>query len=118
MPKPERINFRISPADREKLKQVCELTGLDEPTALRACVVAFIEHVEEHGGIWLPLAILPKDQVPPKSQPLAPAAARNAAGAPATDSTRFSTSDPTPDELAHPTTHPKKPTTYKRKSSS
>ena len=60
MGKDDRLHFRLDPEARKKLQRACELTGLDEPTALRACIQAFIEHIEQNGGIWLPLAIVPK----------------------------------------------------------
>jgi hypothetical protein len=80
MGKDIRLHFRLDPAARERLRKVCELTGLDEPTAMRACIQAFIEHVEEKGGIWLPLAIVPKDSTPPKAHAAKPPAARTRAG--------------------------------------
>lgn len=83
MGKDERLHLRLDTEARKKLLRACELTGLDEATALRACVSAFIEYVEENGGIWLPLAILPKSTVK-KSLP------------PSTDSTRFSINEDSP----------------------
>ena len=62
MSKPDRINFRLDPVARRRLQRACELTGLDEPTALRACIQAFVEHIEAEGGIWLPLAIVPQEK--------------------------------------------------------
>jgi hypothetical protein len=69
MAKDVRMHFRLDPVAREKLQRACELTGLDEPSAMRACIQAFIEHIEENGGIWLPLAIVPKSGAPPGKIP-------------------------------------------------
>ena len=56
--KPERINVRLTPELRRRLIAVCESTGLDEPTALRALVEAFCNRVERDKGIWLPLDVV------------------------------------------------------------
>ena len=60
MSKDDRLHFRLDPVAREKLRKVCAVTGLDEPTALRACISAFIEYVEAHGEITLPLRVVPR----------------------------------------------------------
>lgn len=62
MPKDSRIHLRLDPTERDKLQKVCDFTGLDEPTALRACVNALIEYIETHGEIRLPLAVIPKSK--------------------------------------------------------
>ena len=64
MAKDDRMHFRLDPAARAKLKKACALTGLDEAGALRACIQAFTDYVDQHGGIFLPLAIVPQSKIP------------------------------------------------------
>lgn len=60
MSKDHRLHFRLDDKARNRLKEACALTGLDEATALRACILAFVDYVEQTGEIRLPLAVVPK----------------------------------------------------------
>jgi len=60
MSKTEQLHFRLDGNARERLREACKLTGLDEASALRACITAFINHVEKTGEIRLPLCITEK----------------------------------------------------------
>lgn len=60
MTKNTRITVRLPDSLRSELEEVCKLTGLDEPTVVRACLEAFVERVKNEGEIRLPLAIVSK----------------------------------------------------------
>ena len=109
MSKDTRLHFRLDNAAREKLREVCKLTGLDEATALRACIKAFIEYIEEHGEIRLPLAVVPKAkaQIP---APSFPSTARPAPGE------GFSLSEPPPAAAARRETPAAQPRITKTRS--
>lgn len=74
MAKDARIHFRLREDLRERLLHVCKITGLDEPTIIRACIEAFIDHVESTGEIRLPLAVIPKSEAGKKTSGGAPSA--------------------------------------------
>jgi len=63
MSKDHRLHFRLDDKARNRLKEACALTGLDEATALRACILAFVDYVEQTGEIRLPLAVVPKPKI-------------------------------------------------------
>jgi hypothetical protein len=71
--KDTRITMRLTPELRKRLLAVCAKTGLDEPTAVRALIEGFCETVEQRGGIWLPLSVVPKS---PTGAPSFPSTAR------------------------------------------
>lgn len=60
MSKNQQLHFRLDESARERLREACKITGLDEATALRACILAFVNHVEKTGEIRLPLCITEK----------------------------------------------------------
>lgn len=63
MTKNTRITVRLPDSLRSDLEEVCKLTGLDEPTVVRACLEAFVDTVRRKGEIRLPLAIISKLQL-------------------------------------------------------
>jgi|GEM_PF-3630180 len=63
MTKNTRITVRLPDSLRNELEEVCRITGLDEPTVVRACLEAFVEVVKRDGEIRLPLAIISKLQL-------------------------------------------------------
>jgi hypothetical protein len=58
--KDHRITVRLSSELQAEIAEVCRITGLDEPTIIRECLKAFVDHVKDTGEIRLPLAIVPK----------------------------------------------------------
>jgi hypothetical protein len=110
MAKADRINVRLEPALRERLRRICKLTGLDEPTALRACVEAFVDYIETHGEIRLPLAIIPRKEskaaAPARTGSTATAGRGGVSGA--EDGPRFSVNEEPPaDRLAKKVSGPR-----------
>jgi len=63
MKKNSRITVRLPEALRSELEEVCKLTGLDEPTVIRACLEAFVDVVKKEKEIRLPLAIISRAQL-------------------------------------------------------
>jgi hypothetical protein len=65
MARSKKVQCRIPEVVRNDFDQALEITGMGETQFVEAAIKAFIEYVREHGGIWLPLAIVPKrDAVP------------------------------------------------------
>lgn len=56
--KETRLSVRIDPALKQRLAEAVEKTGVDEPTIVRQCLVAFCEHVEMHGRVMLIAAVI------------------------------------------------------------
>ena len=63
MPKEIRINVRASEELKDRLKRVCELTGLPETTLVMACLEGALRYVEKHGEITLPLSVIPTSEL-------------------------------------------------------
>ena len=57
----KRISVRVDQSVKDRLKEVQNLTGLPESVIVKECLFAFLDHVEKHGHITLPLKIVPKN---------------------------------------------------------
>lgn len=62
--KETRLSVRIDPALKRRLAEAVKNTGVDEPTIVRQCLVAFCEHVEMHGRVMFPVTIGSPNQKP------------------------------------------------------
>lgn len=62
MSKDTRINVRLGEELEARFQKACCRTGFDEPSAVRACLLAFCEAAETHGEITMPFALIPKRQ--------------------------------------------------------
>jgi len=69
MAKDTRITIRLSETLRKELDDVCKMTGIEEPTIVRACLEAFVEQVKREGEIRLPLAVVPKSELKKNDPP-------------------------------------------------
>ena len=66
--KETRLSVRIEPALKRRLHEAVDKMGVDEPTIVRQCLIAFCEHVEMHGRVMFPVTIgspSPKASPPP-----------------------------------------------------
>jgi len=50
-----RISVRVSHDIKTRLSKVAACTGLDETQLVKNCVIALIEHAEQHGSVTFPL---------------------------------------------------------------
>lgn len=77
-PEPEKkrkvpqITARLGGPLQKRFDDACSLTGLSATSVVQAFAEAFCEQVEEQGGIWLPLKVVPKKSVPSASAQDAP----------------------------------------------
>jgi len=67
MAKKKTARARIDEDLREDFDWALTETGMSEAQLLEASIKAFVAYVKEHGGIWLPLAIIPKPKGEKKS---------------------------------------------------
>lgn len=105
-----RIHVRIDDAMKARLAAAVRkinMPGVDEAAIVRGCLNAFVETVEEHGGIFIPIALKPREEGS-KSQALPAKSGRSDApnalpANPSTDSTRCSVNEePVPRKPASP----------------
>ncbi len=60
--KTPQITARLGKELLARLESASDITGLDISTITKACIDAFCEEVEEQGGIWLPIKVIPKQK--------------------------------------------------------
>jgi hypothetical protein len=60
--KDTRIAFRASDELKERLQRAAKKVKLSETALAEAAVEATVQYIEEHGGIWLPLRVIPAPQ--------------------------------------------------------
>lgn len=53
------VSVRLGDELHARFDAACGKTRIDSSTVVRACLEAFCDEVEEKGGIWLPLRIVP-----------------------------------------------------------
>jgi hypothetical protein len=67
MGKDTRIAFRASIEMKDRLAKACKKLKIGETALAEAAVEAAIEYVEEHGGIWFPLRVVPDPKAEAKT---------------------------------------------------
>lgn len=83
------VGVRLPEELSQRLEKACSQTRIDTSTVVRACIEAFCDEVEDKGGVWLPLRIVPKksgmseEQTP--ARPSAQAGGRSMRGYPPSD---------------------------------
>lgn len=58
--KESRIHVRVDEAMKRRLAAAVgkiKMPGVDEAAVVRGCLIAFVEAVEEHGGIFIPITL-------------------------------------------------------------
>jgi hypothetical protein len=92
--KDTRIAFRASEEMKRRLQSASKKVKLNETALAEAAVEAAVEYIEKHGGIWLPLQVVPR---PAADFPEAGAKRIAAdAGGLSTGSTRYSVNEHEP----------------------